>query len=117
MANTVGYFERILGFKQQWIWGDPPVCAGVRAGDALLYICLDPELAGAIQKRQLTPDIYVWVADIQSLYEQHRQGGAEIVEDLQIKPWGTRQYTIREPNGYRLKLAEIENTESRPELP
>ena len=33
VAGTVRYFEQTLGFKQQWTWGDPPVYAGVRAGE------------------------------------------------------------------------------------
>jgi len=28
-VGTVHYFEQTFGLKQQWIWGDPPVCAGV----------------------------------------------------------------------------------------
>jgi len=35
VLGTIQYFEGTLGFKQQWIWGDPPVYAGVRAGGAL----------------------------------------------------------------------------------
>src|SRR6266513_1369782 len=58
VAGTISYFEQTLGFKQQWIWGEPPVYAGVKAGGALLYICHDPELATAIRERRLTPDIF-----------------------------------------------------------
>lgn len=106
VAGTVAYFEQTLGFKQQWIWGEPPVYAGVKAGGALLYICHDPELATAIRERLLTPDIFLWVSDIGSIYEQHRARQADITEALTERPWGVRQYVIREPNGYRLKIAE-----------
>jgi hypothetical protein len=36
VAGTIRYFEKTLGFEQQFIWGDPPVYAGVKAGGALL---------------------------------------------------------------------------------
>jgi len=107
VENTVRYFEQTLGFKQQWIWGDPPVYAGVKAGGALLYITHDPDLAIAIRERQLRPDIFLWVTDIDRVYEQHRAKTADIVEDLTARPWGARQYVVREPNGYRLKVAEV----------
>lgn len=42
VVGTVRYFEDTLGFEQQWAWGDPPVYAGVRAGNALLYVAHDP---------------------------------------------------------------------------
>jgi len=106
VAATVAYFEQTLGFRQQWIWGEPPVYAGVKAGGALLYISHDPELATAIRERRLTPDIFLWVSDIGSIYEQHRAKHADITEELTERPWGVRQYVIRESNGYQLKIAE-----------
>jgi uncharacterized glyoxalase superfamily protein PhnB len=109
IAKTVEYFERLLGFEREWVWGDPPVYAGLRAGSAMLYISHDPELAGAIRERNLAPDIYLWVEDIHEIYGRHRASNAEIVDDLAVKPWGTRQYTVLEPNGYRLKIAQIGN--------
>lgn len=106
VLETVAWFEKILGFTHLWTWGEPPVYAGVKGGDAMLYICHDPELAMAIQERRLTPDVFLWVADIERVYNQHRANGAEIVEPLTSRPWGVRQYAVRERNGYRLKIAE-----------
>ncbi len=106
VPETVAYFEKILGFEQQWIWGEPPVYAGMKAGTAMLYVSLDVELASAIHERRLGPDLFLWVNDIDSVYRQHRANGAEIEEELGERPWGARQYVVREPNGYKLKVAE-----------
>jgi len=106
VAGTVAYFEQTLGFKPQWIWGEPPVYAGVKAGSAMLYISCDPELAAAIREQCLTPDIFLWVSDIGKIYEEHRARHADIREELTERPWGVRQYVNREPNGYHLKIAE-----------
>jgi len=100
---TVRYFEQTLGFKQQWLWGDPPIYAGVRAGSALLYITHDPVLASTIKERRLSPDIFLWVNDIDAVYSQHLAANAEITEELTTRPWGVRQYVVRDPNGYLLK--------------
>jgi catechol 2,3-dioxygenase-like lactoylglutathione lyase family enzyme len=115
VAGTVRYFEQTLGFKQQWTWGDPPVYAGVRAGDALLYVTHDADLASTIQERQLAPDIFLWVTDIDSVYAQHRAAKADIAEELTMRPWGVRQYVVREPNGYRLKVAESQKEKEEEE--
>jgi len=115
VAGTVRYFEQTLGFKQQWTWGDPPVYGGVRAGDALLYVTHDADLASTIKERQLAPDIFLWVTDIDSVYAQHRAAKADIAEELAMRPWGVRQYVVREPNGYLLKVAESQKEEEEEE--
>jgi catechol 2,3-dioxygenase-like lactoylglutathione lyase family enzyme len=113
VCATVHYFEQTLGFKQQWVWGDPPVYAGIRAGNALLYVTHDPALAGTLQDRNLSPDIFLWVTDIDSIYAQHQSTNAHITEELTERPWGVRQYVIREPNGYLLKVAESVNEKTK----
>ena len=95
--------------------GDPPVYAGVRAGDALLYVTHDADRASTIKERQLAPDIFLWVTDIDSVYAQHRAAKADIAEELTMRPWGVRQYVVREPNGYLLKVAESEKEEEEEE--
>jgi uncharacterized glyoxalase superfamily protein PhnB len=72
----------------------------------LLYVTHDPELASTIRERRLTADIFLWVSDIDSVYAHHRAGRADITEELIERPWGVRQYVVREPNGYFLKIAE-----------
>ena len=106
VRETIRYFEETLGFERQFIWGEPPVYAGLEAGGAVLYVCLDRDLADAIRERSLGPDVFLWVQDIDSVYQQHKANGANIIEELATRSWGARQYVIREPNGYRLKIAE-----------
>ena len=104
--QTALAFFAELGFEKQWAWGEPPVYAGMKAGNAIVYIGEDLDLAGAIREKNLKPDLFLWTNDIEAAYAQHRAQGAEIAEELAEKPWGVRQYTVREPNGYLLKIAE-----------
>jgi hypothetical protein len=39
----------VVGFSEQFWWGEPPVYAGVKAGNALLHVCHDPVMARAIR--------------------------------------------------------------------
>jgi len=114
VSSTVRYFEQTLGFQQQWTWGDPPVYAGVKAGSAILYITHDPDTAAAIKERRLAPDVFLWVNQIEQVHDQHRARNADIVEELTARPWGVRQYVVREPNGYHLKVAESYEPEDTP---
>ncbi len=38
------------------------------------------------------------------MYQAHRANGARIVSELEDKPWGLREYTIEDPNGYHLRF-------------
>jgi uncharacterized glyoxalase superfamily protein PhnB len=106
VAASVDYFVRTLGFAPDFTWGDPPVYAGVRAGGAEVYLTHDPATSRAIRERGLAPDVFLWVTGIDGVYARHRAQGAEIIEALSDRPWGARQYVVREPNGYHLKIAE-----------
>jgi uncharacterized glyoxalase superfamily protein PhnB len=106
VAASVDYFVRKLGFDSDFRWGDPPVYAGVRAGEVEIYFTHDPATSRAIRERGLAPDLFLWVNDVDDIYARHRANGAEIVEDLAERPWGARQYVVREPNGYHLKIAQ-----------
>lgn len=106
VAGSVDYFVGTLGFAPDFMWGDPPVYAGVKAGNAEIYLTHDPATSRAIRERGLAPDVFLWVTGIDGIYAQHRAQGADIVEVLSERPWGARQYVVREPNGYHLKIAE-----------
>jgi uncharacterized glyoxalase superfamily protein PhnB len=102
---SVDYFVRVLGFEPDFSWGEPPAYAGVSAGDVEVYFAHDPATVAAIREKGLAPDVFFWVRDIDGLYARHQAAGAEIVEPLAERPWGARQYVVREPQGYRLKIA------------
>jgi uncharacterized glyoxalase superfamily protein PhnB len=106
VAGSVEYFVRTLGFARDFVWGDPPVYAGVKAGSAEIYLTHDAATSRAIRERGLAPDVFLWVTEIDGIYAEHCARGADIVEALSERPWGARQYVVREPNGYHLKIAE-----------
>jgi len=103
---TVDYYSRVLGFKEHFVFGEPPVYAGVERDGVLLYIAHDLRLAALIKSNDLHPDIFLWVQDVDALFAEHRERGAKIIEDVSDRPWDARQYVVEDPNGYRLKIAE-----------
>ena len=82
VAGSVDYFVGTLGFAPDFMWGDPPVYAGVKAGNAEIYLTHDPATSRAIRERGLAPDVFLWVTGIDGIYAQHRAQGADIVEVL-----------------------------------
>ena len=103
---TLGYYERVLGFRGHFVFGDPPVYAGVERDGVLLYVTHDPRMAATLKSCDLHPDIFLWVQDVDQMFKEHCERGAKIVEPVSDRPWDARQYVVEDPNGYRLKIAE-----------
>lgn len=106
VSATVAYYTDVLGFSKHFIYGDPPVYAGVERDGVLLYITLDEQLASTLKSSGLHPDVFLWVQDVDKVFEDHKKRGAKIFEDISDRPWDARQYVVEDPNGYRLKIAE-----------
>lgn len=112
VPSTVAYYRDVLGFEGAWLWGDPPTHGGIRLDEAAFQFTLDPGLAARVEGQQ----IFVRARGIEEWQERHRANGAEIVAPLEAMPWGMREYTVRDPSGYRLRFAEAggETGRSRP---
>jgi uncharacterized glyoxalase superfamily protein PhnB len=104
---TVAYYMRVLGFAEHFIYGDPPVYAGIERDGVLLYIARDPELASVLKRHpNLHPEVFLWVHSVDKVFAEHKRRGAVIVEEIADRAWDARQYVVEDPNGYHLKIAE-----------
>jgi uncharacterized glyoxalase superfamily protein PhnB len=106
VRNSISYYTKVLGFSPDFEYGDPIVYAGVKSGEAEIYFAYDPDSIKSIREKQFNPEIYIWVTDAEILYETHRINGAEIIEPISDRPWGARQYVVKDINGYHLKFAQ-----------
>jgi catechol 2,3-dioxygenase-like lactoylglutathione lyase family enzyme len=117
VRSTIAFYTGVLGFAEHFVFGDPPVYAGVERDGVLLYITKDDELASTLKRSALHPDIFLWVRDVDKVYEQHQLRGAKIVEGIADRAWDARQYVIEDPNGYYLKIAEPIDDEEEASTP
>lgn len=106
VRSTIAYYTKVLGFTEHFVFGDPPVYAGIERDGVLLYLTLDARLVSTLKNANLHPDIFLWVKDVDKVFEEHQRRGAKIVEELTDRPWDARQYVIEDPGGYYLKIAE-----------
>lgn len=100
---TVKFYTDILGFASSWTWGDPPSFGAASWGKTTIMFALDPLLAGNIEGHQHWID----AEDVDALYDTHLERGVTIVSDIEDKPWGKREYTVRDINGYHLRFTGL----------
>lgn len=94
---AVDFYTKKLGFWLAFTWGDPPAMAGVNLGHVQVFL------------EQGTPNpkgcsVYFVVDDADQLYELQRANGVEIVAPLADRPYGLRDYRVRDLYGYELEF-------------
>ena len=92
---AVDFYTKRLGFRPGFTWGDPPSIAGVNLGNVQMFL------------EQGTPNpkgcsVYFVVGNADELFEFQRGNGVEIVEAPGDRPYGLRDYRIRDLHGYML---------------
>lgn len=95
--SAVEFYTNKLGFRVAFTSGDPPTFAGVNLGKVQMFLEQgEPSPKGCA--------VYFVVGDADELYEFHRSNGAEIAVPLDDRPYGLRDYGVRDLHGYHLSF-------------
>jgi catechol 2,3-dioxygenase-like lactoylglutathione lyase family enzyme len=95
VVAAVDFYTKRLGFRLGFMWGEPPSMAGVNLGDVQTFL----------QKGAPNPTgcaVYFVVGNADELYEFQRANGVDIIETPGDRPYGLRDYRIRDLHGYEL---------------
>jgi len=85
------YYRDVLGCKIEWLYPDKNLGA-VSSGSTALFF--------RKKSRPFEPTIHwIFAEDVDGTYSRLVDTGALIVEDIENKPWGLRQFTIADPDG------------------
>lgn len=106
--ETVASYRDVLGFHVDFVHGDPPVharvCADPTYSAPTVHIRFEPLEDGATPN----PSVYLWFhvgRDLDRLFAMYRDRGVEIVREPEDRPWGLRQFIIKDCNGYLLSIS------------
>jgi catechol 2,3-dioxygenase-like lactoylglutathione lyase family enzyme len=107
IPTAVEFYSNKLGFTEAFTWGDPPTFAGVNLDKVQMFL------------RKGTPDpkgcvVYFLVGDADELYEFHRAQGVEVAESIEDRPYGIRDYIVRDLHGYYLSFGHHLFTTGQP---
>lgn len=96
ILESVKYWKDVLGFPNHWYWGEPPVHAGISWHGAHL------QFSQVTDQSKVSTGSWFWVrvSNIDELYRTHKERKADIVEEMQHRPWGMDEYCVKDINGY-----------------
>jgi catechol 2,3-dioxygenase-like lactoylglutathione lyase family enzyme len=101
LAEALAYYRDVLGFRVAWTWGDPPVRAGVARGAVEIQLVSDGRFAPPGPSC-----VYCHLAGVDAFYAECRARGAEIIMELDDRPFGVRDFRVADPSGNRLGFGE-----------
>lgn len=97
IPTAVEFYVKKLGFQQGFTSGEPPTFAGVNLGKVRMFLA-----KGTPTPSPDTSAVYCFVGDADQLYEFHRANGVDIAQPIDDRPYGIRDYTVRDLYGYHL---------------
>jgi uncharacterized glyoxalase superfamily protein PhnB len=106
-AESLKWWTEICGFQETFRDATPPCYAGINRGDAYLHIAgmNDKDLARKVGDQTM---VRLSVKGIEALYDEYQKRGGKIHPNgaLQIKPWGTKEFSSIDPNGVCVTFQE-----------
>ena len=85
------HYRDSLGFQVGWLYPDKEIGAVSRGNVAIFF---------RKKKRPFEPAVHwIFAEDIDATYQELRSLGANIADPLEAKPWGLRQFTVKDLDG------------------
>jgi catechol 2,3-dioxygenase-like lactoylglutathione lyase family enzyme len=106
VTRAAEFYREKLGFRVVYTFGEPPFYALVERGGA--RINLRHVDAPARHRPEGDPDVLtanIPVQGIETLYRELGARGVDFAQPLEEKPWGARDFLVRDPDGNLLCFA------------
>ena len=106
MKGTVEFYKNTLGFKMGMAVPDadnPEYADLSKDGMVLMFIPAKDHGIGSGEKLGIGVYLYMEIdGDIDEYYAELKSKGVKIVADIKDEPYGVRDFTIEDINGYQL---------------
>jgi uncharacterized glyoxalase superfamily protein PhnB len=110
VVMTAEYYRDVLGFEVDFLYGEPAVHASVSRDDALFNFTKSepPGRRNSVNSAGVGNgvDAFIVVSDIDEVYAEMKERGANVIVELRTQEYGMREFHIEDCNRYRIALAE-----------
>jgi hypothetical protein len=111
VVGTAEYYRDVLGFQIAGYWGTPPVFAIVLRDNVEFFFNRANTSEVRTGRAEGAYDAYLRITGIETLAEELRNSGADILEGPVQRIYGQRELVIRDCNGLILAFGEESNQE------
>jgi catechol 2,3-dioxygenase-like lactoylglutathione lyase family enzyme len=110
VARAVTHYERVLGFRPEYVAGSPPEFAIVtRDGfSIMLRLVADADRISPNERQGGTWDVFFWVSDVRAIHTELAANGADIVYGPIFQPaYHMEEMAVRDADGYVLGFGQL----------
>ena len=107
LNDSLRFYEQRLGFSRDFVYQD--FYASVSRGRAVIHLKCAPklEVERAHRRSEEHLDAFLAVSGVQELHDELVGRGAPISKRLELRPWGTQDFHVEDPDGYILCFSEV----------
>lgn len=97
LPRAIAFFEDVLGFEQEFIYGEPPMYGALQRDEISIHLSAanSPDKVAKLGRGSA----YVFCDEVDNYYDQVVQRGAVVTLPLAAKPYGMRDFQVKDPDG------------------
>lgn len=104
---SIRYYEKVLGFRLAWKWGDPPSLASVCRDRVELNLSANQPKGSFNVARA-----YIQMSGVEEYYAQITKAGAVVAIPLAFRVYGMKDCRILDPDRNELSFGESKGADS-----
>ena len=109
LTVALEYYNNCLGFETDFVY-ESFYASVSRDGFSIHLKCAPKTAADRVHRKENEHiDAYVGVTGIESLFDESKSKGATIIQPLEEKPWGCKEFYVEDPDGYLLCFSEVQS--------
>jgi predicted enzyme related to lactoylglutathione lyase len=108
LQRSVDYFSDALGFECH-VFGDPPNFATAARDAAVILIALSDQPERLVPHWRIVDmmwDAYIRVDDVDAIYAEVQERGADIDYTIYDAPHGFREFGVQDPDGHDIAFGQ-----------
>ena len=114
MKETIKFYKNSLGFKMGLAFPDannPGYAELSKDGMVLMFISAKDCKIGSEEKLGVGVNLYMQIdGDIDEYYQELKKRRVKITVDIADEPYGIRDFTVEDINGYQLTFNQLSQT-------
>ena len=107
---SAAYYRDRLGFTFEQFWGEPPSFVMLNRDGLTIMLAQhshddgpgDTNVNGRVTGHDDQWDAYIWVDEVETLFADMKDAGANIVKELHDLDYGQREFQVADPDGYQI---------------